>query len=62
MKYIQGQNITISCEVDGEVELESGGVLFQYQLEGEEEYTDVKAEVTTSSTGKKRIWVRVKLP
>ena len=62
MKYLQGQDITISCEVDGDVELESGGVLFQYQLEGQDTYTDVKAEVTTSSTGKKRIWVRVKLP
>ena len=62
MKYIQGQNITISCEVDGDIELESGGILFQYQLEGEEKYIDCKTEVVKSTNNKKRIWATFKLP
>ena len=66
MKFLKGQDITISCEIetDDVSAFESAGVLFKYQLEGSKEYQEVKAEVTEieKRNGKYRVWATFRLP
>ena len=76
MKYIQGQDITISCEIetDEATQFEKAGILFQYKIDESEEFQEVRAEVTgveevTPPTtghkkriGKYRVWATFRLP